>query len=107
MAYRGGELSAYALNLNWCVHYRFGASFLGSDFTHQALSLAPLQTLGLFRLFRRLFIGHFNREPKDTAFTAERGLAADRFFNIVYACLAMPILFLPTVGMDESAKSGW
>ncbi len=69
--------------------------------------LAPLFSLGLFRLCRRVFIRYFKREPKDTFFNWESGLAADRFFNIVYGTLSMLMTMLITIGMEELAKLGW
>jgi hypothetical protein len=79
----------------------------GMRFYTSGALLAPLLALGLFRLFRRIFIMRFGREPRDTHISAGPGMAADSFFNILYACSCMLILFLTTVGMYELTKSGW
>jgi|SRR6185369_7470134 hypothetical protein len=44
----------------------------------------PLVSLGLFLLMRKFFVRWKNREPIDTFFDWRPGLAADRWFNILY-----------------------
>ena len=50
--------------------------------------LAPLVSLGLYRLCRAIFIRHFKREPRDTWLNWAEGMSDDRLFNIVYFVLA-------------------
>ena len=69
--------------------------------------LAPLVSLGLFSLCRRVFLKRFNREPKDTYLNWSPGLGPDRIFNIVFFSIAFLILILATVGMLELAKAGF
>lgn len=68
---------------------------------------APLVSLFLFRLCRRIFFKYYNREPKDTFLDWGHGLAADRLFNIVYFTLAMWLAVLTTFGLSELARMGW
>lgn len=69
--------------------------------------LTPLFTLGLYRLFRRLFLLRVRHEPKDTYLNWGSGLAADRLFNILYFGLSFWLFVLATIGMMKLAKSGW
>jgi len=69
--------------------------------------LSPLVSLGLFRLCRKIFLGRFKREAKDTYLIWDAGLAADRIFNIAYFSLAGLLLMLTTIGMLELAKAGF
>ena len=69
--------------------------------------LSPLVSLGLFRLCRRIFLKKFNREPKDTSFNWEAGLAPDRVFNFVYFTLALVLGMIIAGGMLQLAKAGW
>jgi len=80
-------------------------SKIGRDSACGAL-LAPLVSLGLFRLCRRVFLKRFNREPKDTYLNWDPGLGPDRIFNIVFFSIAFLILMLATIGMLELAKAG-
>ncbi|SRR6185295_4934148 len=61
------------------LHFRAPGQHPGSG----AL-LCPLMSLGLFHLFRRLFLWRFQREPKDTWLNWDAGQGADRIFNILY-----------------------
>lgn len=49
--------------------------------------LCPLISLGLFHLFRRLFLWRFQREPKDTWLNWDPGQGPDRLFNILFFVL--------------------
>lgn len=69
--------------------------------------LAPLLSLGMFRLCRRLFLKRFNREPRDTWLNWSEGMGADRVFNIVYFVSTLWLLMFTTIGMMELAKVGW
>ncbi len=69
--------------------------------------LAPLISLTLFRLCRRVFVGRYHREPKDTFLHWGDGLAADKVFNVVYFVSATWLWMLVTIGMEELAKAGW
>lgn len=79
---------------------------LGRDSTSGAL-LCPLISLGLYRLCHRVFFMRLRREPKDTFFNWDKGMGADRVFNIVYFVLAAWLWMLTAIGMIELAKSGW
>jgi hypothetical protein len=60
----------------------------------------PLVSLGLFLLMRNLFVRWKDREPIDTFFDWRRGLAADRWFNILYFSLGVCLMFLLYVGAN-------
>jgi hypothetical protein len=60
----------------------------------------PLVSLGLFLLMRRLFVRWKHREAIDTFFDWRSGLAADRWFNIVYFTLGTFLLSLLLIGAD-------
>lgn len=75
------------------------------DSTSGAL-LSPLLSLALFRIFRRIFLQRFKREPCDTWFNWQVGMGADRVFNIVYFVSALFVWMFTTVGMIELAKAG-
>lgn len=69
--------------------------------------LAPLLSLGLYRICQRLFLSRVRHEPKDTYLNWAPGLAADRLFNIIYFGSAIWIELLAMGGMMELAKAGW
>lgn len=69
--------------------------------------LTPLVSLGLYRLCRRVFLKRFKREPTDTFFNWESGLASDRLFNIVYFGSSIWVELLAIGGMMKLAKAGW
>jgi len=69
--------------------------------------LAPLPTLGFFRLLRRLFLRTVHREPIDTAFNWTPGLVKDRVFAFVFAFGSVLIIAATTVGMEYLAKRSW
>lgn len=60
----------------------------------------PLVSLSLFLLMRKLFVHWKHREPIDTFFDWRPGLAADRWFNIVYFTLGTFLLILLLIGAD-------
>jgi len=60
----------------------------------------PLISLGLFLLMRNLFVRWKSREPIDTFFDWRRGLAADRWFNILYFSLGVCLMFLLYAGAN-------
>lgn len=69
--------------------------------------LAPLLTLGLFRLFRRVFLLRFKDEPKDVFLNWEAGLGAEKVFDFLYFVLAMFLLMFLAIGAEQLAKAGW
>ena len=69
--------------------------------------LAPLISLGLYHLCRKVFLGRFRHEPRDTYLNWEGGLAADRLFNIVYFVASQLLVVLAAIGMVELSKAGW
>lgn len=79
---------------------------IGRDSTCGAL-LCPLLSLGLYRLYRRIFIRRFNREPMDTWLNWSEGMGADRAFNIIYFGTVIWLWILCIVFMLELAKAGW
>ena len=60
----------------------------------------PLVSLVLFLFMRNLFVRWEKREPTDTFFDWRSGLAADRWFNILYFSLGVFLLFLLYIGAD-------
>jgi hypothetical protein len=60
----------------------------------------PLVSLGLFKLMRKLFVQLKHREPIDTFFDGSSGLAADRWFNILYFTLGVFLLLLLCMAAD-------
>lgn len=64
----------------------------------------PLVSLGLFFFMHKLFVRWKHREPIDTFFDWRSGLAADRWFNILYFSLGVWLLFLLYLGAD---LTGW
>ena len=69
--------------------------------------LAPLMSLALYRVTRKLFLLKFRREPRDTFMDWSSGLAWDRVFNIVYFAGSAWILMAAMIGMRALAKAGW
>jgi hypothetical protein len=60
----------------------------------------PLVLVGLFLLMRKLFVRWKDREPIDTFHNWQKGLGADRWFNIVYFTLGPILMFLLYIGAD-------
>ena len=54
----------------------------------------PLVSLGLFLFMRKLFLRWKEREPLDTFLNWQRGLAAERLFNILYFSLGTVLMGL-------------
>jgi hypothetical protein len=77
-----------------------------SDSARGAL-LAPLLTLGYFRLLRKLFLRWVHREPIDTAFNWTPGLVKDRTFAFAFVFGSILITFVTIFGMERLAKAGW
>ena len=80
---------------------------VGRSSTSAGALLAPLMSLGLYRLMRRIFIARFNHEPKDTHMDWTPGLAADRVFNIVFFIACWLIVMFSVIIMEELTKRGW
>lgn len=78
--------------------------FIHDEHTLFPSLMSPLSSLGLFLLMRKLFVRWKHREPLDTFLDWRPGLAADRWFNIVYLCLTVWVLFVLYVG---AAQTGW
>lgn len=64
----------------------------------------PLVSLCLFFLMRKLFVRWKCREPLDTFLDWRQGLAADRWFNILYFTGGVFMMFLLYVIAD---LTGW
>jgi hypothetical protein len=54
----------------------------------------PLLQYSIYMLFRYLFVKLYNREPKDTFWTMEKGVWKDAIFNIIFWLVAF---LLPTI----------
>lgn len=61
----------------------------------------PLFSIGLFWLMRKLFRRRYGRDPRDTFLDWTPGMAADRFFNIIYFTCATICLPLIAVGIEK------
>lgn len=73
-----------ALFLTGLVHYFTAAG----RYPGSGALLSPLLSLGVFRLFRSIFLMRLKREPRDTWLNWGEGMGADRVFNIMYFVLA-------------------
>jgi hypothetical protein len=69
--------------------------------------LCPLLSLGLFRLFRRVFLSCCDREPRDTLLNWSSGLTGDRLFNILFFILGGLILVFVPVIIRRFGEAGW
>lgn len=69
--------------------------------------LAPLMSLGLYRILRKMFLLRFQHEPRDTYLDWSRDLSGDRFFNILYFAGSAWLLLSAMIGMRALAKAGW
>lgn len=83
----------------------FAVSVVLTILTHNKPTLFPslvnpLVSLGLFSLMRAVFVRWKKREPRDTFMDWSRGLAADRWFNILYFSLGPFLLILLYIGAD-------
>ena len=54
----------------------------------------PLLQYSIYLLFRYWFVKLYNREPKDTFWTMEKGVWKDAIFNIIFWLVAF---LLPTI----------
>ena len=86
------------------IFFHFTAS--GRESASGAL-LWPILSFGWYRLTRRVFLRMAGHEPKDTSHNWTPGLAADRFFNIIFFTSSLVGGMLFTIGMQELAKRGW
>jgi hypothetical protein len=68
--------------------------------------LAPLPSLGLFRLLHHYFLKRYKREPVDTWLNWSTGDGADRLFNVAYGVLAAWIWIFTAVIMDTLTGTG-
>jgi hypothetical protein len=81
-------------------------------FTSQAHSaagalLAPLPTLGFFRLCLNQFLKLVHREPVDVAYNWSPGLFEDRVFAFIFLFGALCIFGGTTFGVEKLANAGW
>jgi len=61
----------------------------------------PLISLGLFRVYRRVFLKVVKREPIDTFLNSQPGLGADMLFNFLYFVSSIFVGMFITLGMME------
>lgn len=61
----------------------------------------PLVSIGLFWLMRKLFHWRYGRDPRDTFHNWTPGMAADRFFNIIYFTSASICWALVAAGVEK------
>ena len=81
-------------------------------FTPQAHSaagalLAPLPTLGYFRLCLKQFLRLLHREPVDVAYNWSPGLFEDRVFAFIFLFGAFGIFGAATFGVEKLSNAGW
>jgi hypothetical protein len=69
--------------------------------------LTPLPSLLIFRFGRRIFIRRYERVPADTSFNWAKGLAADRFFNVVYFVSSVSLELLLMGITINLGRAGW
>lgn len=91
---RGSLKVIFGVSLVLFVTAVFLTIFMRGEPTLFPSLMNPLVSLGLFLLMRKLFVRWKNREPIDTFLDWRRGLAADRWFNILYFSLGTWLLFL-------------
>lgn len=90
----------FGVSLALFVAAIFLSVFMRSPLTLFPSLMNPMLSLGLFLLMRQLFVRWKHREPIDTFFDWRQGLAADRWFNIVYFTLGTFLLILLWIGAD-------
>ena len=61
----------------------------------------PLVSIGLFWLMRKFFRRRFDRDPRDTFLNWTPGMAADRFFNIIFFVAAMISWGIISTGVEK------
>lgn len=91
---RGSLKVVFSVSLVLFVTAVFLTIFMRGEPTLFPSLMNPLVSLGLFLLMRKVFVRWKNREPIDTFLDWRRGLAADRWFNILYFSLGTWLLFL-------------
>jgi len=69
--------------------------------------LAPLPTLGYFRVCLVQFRKLMHREPVDVAYNWSSGLFMDRVFAFVFLGGAIPILFGAMFVLEKLTNAGW
>jgi hypothetical protein len=69
--------------------------------------LAPLPTLGFFRLCLKQFLRLLHREPVDVAYNWSPGLFEDRVFAFIFLFGAFCIFGSATFGVEKLANAGW
>ena len=65
----------------------------------------PLVSIGLLWIMRKLFRQWFERDPVDTFMNRKAGMAADRFFNIIYFTLAFICWGFVGAGVENLADT--
>jgi hypothetical protein len=97
---RGNRQIIFGVSLALFVAAVFLTVFMRSTPTLFPSLMNPLVSLGLFLLMRKLFVRWKNREPIDTFFDWRSGLAADRWFNILYFTLGSFLMMFLYIGAD-------
>ena len=97
---RGSRKIVFGVSLALFVAAIVLTIFMWSTPTLFPSLMGPLVSLGLFLLMRKLFVRWKHREPIDTFFDWRPGLAADRWFNILYFTLGPFLLLLLYIAAD-------
>ena len=97
---RGGRTIILGVSLALFVAAVVLTIFMRSTPTLFPSLMNPLVSLGLFLLMRKVFVRWKHREPIDTFFDWRPGLAADRWFNILYFTLGVFLLILLYIGAE-------
>ena len=97
---RGSRKIVFGVSLALFVAAIVLTIFMWSTPTLFPSLMGPLVSLGLFLLMRKLFVRWKHREPIDTFFDWRPGLAADRWFNILYFTLGTFLLLLLYIAAD-------
>lgn len=97
---RGSRKIIFGVSLALCMAAVFLTIFMRSTPTLFPSLMNPLVSLGLFLLMRKVFVRWKHREPIDTFFDWRTGLAADRWFNILYFTLGVFLAGLLYIGAD-------
>jgi len=84
------SISTILFLIGVALYFLYGYSYLIGAL------LCPLLTVALFHFLRKVFLRLVGREPRDTLLDWTPGIAADRFFNVLYFMLGTLILiFVP------------
>src|SRR5437016_2177029 len=86
---RGSRNVIFGVSLALCVAAISLTIFMRNTPTLFPSLMNPMVSLGLFLLMRKVFVRWKHREPIDTFFDWRPGLAADRWFNILYFTLGV------------------